>query len=104
MHRALAGADERHGTGHLEGRTGAYRLAGVPAGSYSVVVNYLGHGEQRADVTVTAGQTLSVDVELARTSFSETVQVVAAPIGEGQAAALNQQRTALNITNVVSAT
>lgn len=83
-------------------RTGAFRLSRLPAGPYSLLVLYLGHGEQRTDVTIVAGQTLPVDVTLAPDSFSETVQVRAEPIGEGQARALNQQRTAANITNVVS--
>lgn len=101
----LAGADVRlDGTAFSTAtdRTGGYRLGGVPPGSYSLVVVYLGHAEQRAEVTIAAGQTAAVDVDLARNAFAENVQVTA-PIGEGQAAALNQQRTALNITNVVSA-
>jgi TonB-dependent receptor len=85
-------------------QTGTFRLAGVPAGSYSLIVRYLGHGEERAAVTVPAGRTLTVDIELAGTSFSESVEVRAAePIAEGQASALNRQRTAPNITNAISA-
>lgn len=101
----LAGADVRLDGTAVSGatdRTGAFRLTGVPAGTYSLVVVYLGHAEQRADVTVGAGQTAAIDVELARNVFADSVQVTA-PIGEGQAAALNQQKTALNITNVISA-
>lgn len=102
---SLSGADVRlEGSAFLTAtdRAGAFRLAGVPAGTYSLVVVYLGHTERRADVTIAAGQTVALEVELARNAFAESVQVTA-PIGEGQAAALNQQRTALNITNVVSA-
>lgn len=102
----LAGADVTlDGTAFTTAadRTGGFRLVGVPAGEYSLLVLYLGHAEQRAAVTVTAGQTLTVDIQLASASFSELVQVTGEPIGEGQARALNQQRTALNITNVVAA-
>jgi TonB-dependent receptor len=84
-------------------RAGRFLLVGVPAGMRTILVSYLGHVDQRADVNVTGDRTLPVEVQLARTSFSETVVVTADPIGEGQAQALNQQRTALNITNVVSA-
>ena len=101
----LPGADVRlDGTAFATAsdRTGGFRIAGVPAGQYALLVVYLGHAEQRAEVTVAAGDAVTVDVELAKNAFSEAVQVTA-PIGEGQAAALNQQRTALNITNVVSA-
>lgn len=84
-------------------RTGSFRLAGVPAGSHTIVVFYLGHQEERAAVTVTAGQSVTVEVKLAPAGYTETIQVRSETIAEGQASALNQQRTALNITNVVSA-
>jgi TonB-dependent receptor len=84
-------------------RAGSFRLAAVPPGPYSLLVTYLGHKTERADVTVTSGQTLVVEVKLAPANFSESVSVTAEPIAEGQARALNQQRTAPNIVNVVSA-
>lgn len=84
-------------------RTGAFRLTGVPTGAYTLLALYLGHADERADVTVTASQTVTVDVKLAPANFSETVQVTGDPIGQGQAQALNQQRTAPNIQNIISA-
>jgi TonB-dependent receptor len=84
-------------------RTGEFRLSGVPAGEYSLVVSYLGHREERVAVTVTNERAVRLEIKLAPATFSETVQVRAEPMAEGQASALNQQRTALNITNVVSA-
>jgi CarboxypepD_reg-like domain len=84
-------------------RSGEFRLSGVPLGEHSLVVSSLGHREERVQVTVSREQGVRVDVKLAPASFSETVQVQGEPIGEGQASALNQQRTALNITNVVAA-
>ena len=83
--------------------TGAFRLIGVPAGRYELLVLYLGHKDERATVEVVPGRTVAVEVKLAPAQFSETVQVIADSIGEGQASALNQQRTAVNITNIVSA-
>lgn len=83
-------------------RTGAFTIANVPAGNYVLMVVYLGHADERDDVTVIAGQRLTTDVKLAPAKFHEMVEVVGA-VGDGQARALNQQRTALNITNVVSA-
>ncbi|MEZ5286887.1 MAG: TonB-dependent receptor plug domain-containing protein [Vicinamibacterales bacterium] len=102
----LAGADVAlDGTAFITAtdRTGAFLLTGVPTGEYSLLVLYLGHTDERASVTVSSGRSVSVEVSLRPASFSEVVQVTATPIGEGQAQALNQQRTALNITNVVSA-
>lgn len=83
-------------------RSGEFTLVGVPAGKYSMLVLYLGHTEQRTDVTVMSGQRVTVDVKLAPATFSDSVQV-RADAGDGQARALNQQKTALNITNVISA-
>lgn len=84
-------------------RAGRFVIVRVPAGTQTLLISYLGHADERSNVSVTAGQTLGLDVQLARTSFAETVVVSADPIGEGQAQALNQQRTGLNITNVISA-
>lgn len=84
-------------------RTGAFRLAGVPPGRYELLVIYLGHEDARATITVEPARTTPVEVQLAPAQFSETVQVTAESLGEGQASALNQQRTAVNITNIVSA-
>ena len=84
-------------------RAGRFLLSGVPTGDYQLLAVYLGHKEERSAVSVAGGATLRVDVKLAPATFSETVTVTAEPIGEGQARALNQQRTAPSIMNVVSA-
>ncbi len=84
-------------------RTGAFRLTGVPGGHFTLVIQYLGHEVERSPVTVTTGRILTVDVTLRPSQFSETVDVRAEPIGDGQARALNQQRTAPNIANIISA-
>ena len=83
---------------------GRFLLAGVPAGDQTAVVRFLGSQTVRAPVTVLAGQTVMLDIEL-RDAFvlEETVTVTAGPIGDGAVRALNQQKTAPNITNVVSA-
>jgi TonB-dependent receptor len=102
----LAGADVLlDGTAFVTAtsRTGEFRLAGVPAGDYSLVVSYLGHRDERVAVTVTSERRARLEVKLAPASFSETVQVRAEPMAEGQASALNQQRTALSIANIVAA-
>jgi TonB-dependent receptor len=83
-------------------RSGAFRLSAVPAGQYALLATYLGHKLERAEVSVAPGQTLVVEVKLAPAGFSESVSVTAETIAEGQAAALNLQRTAPNIVNVVA--
>ena len=83
---------------------GRFQLAGVPVGTQTVVVRFLGRQTVRAPVTVVSGQTVTLDIEL-RDAFvlEESVTVTAGPIGDGEVRALNQQKTAPNITNVVSA-
>jgi TonB-dependent receptor len=85
-------------------RTGAFRLVGVPVGARQIAVSFLGRATTLVPVTVSAGQVASIAVTLPRSeAVNETVTVTAESIQEGQASALNQQKTALNITNIVSA-
>jgi TonB-dependent receptor len=82
---------------------GAFLLTGIPAGAHSLVVTYLGRTDATLPVTVVADGTATVEVRLDLVqAYSESVTVTAS-IQEGQARALNQQKTALNITNVVAA-
>jgi len=82
-------------------RDGYYRIAGVPPGTYTVAVSYLGYGEGKKELTLAAGATATEHFEL-NITFSEEIEVRESAI-DAQARALNQQRTAPNITNVVSA-
>lgn len=83
---------------------GRFQLAGVPAGEQTAAVSFLGRQTVRAPVTVRPGQTVTLDIELREAlALEETVTVTAGPIGSGEARALNRQKTAPNITNVVSA-
>jgi hypothetical protein len=86
-------------------RAGRFTLLGVPGGDQSLLITYLGHREERASVTARPGEAQTITATLSRSSFIETVEVTATatPIAESQAQALNIQRTALNITNVVAA-
>src|SRR5262245_17483138 len=84
-------------------RDGHYRLAAVPSGDRTVVVVYLGRQDATVDAKVVAGATQTVNVEMKMVGFEETVDVAAPLILDAQERALNQQRTAPNITNIVSA-
>ena len=84
-------------------RTGAFRLAGVAEGARTLVVSYLGKAEARVEITVTAGEALNQAVRLETLNYKESVTVSADIILDAQARALNQQKTAANITNIVSA-
>jgi outer membrane receptor for ferrienterochelin and colicins len=57
--------------GALTGTSGAYRIAGIPAGTYTVRFTLAGWSlVEETDVGVTAGQTSNVSVTLSERSFS----------------------------------
>jgi TonB-dependent receptor len=84
-------------------RDGVFRLPGIPAGSQTLLVTYLGRRDETPAVDVSAGTTRRLDVRMSAVAFEETVTVQGQLIADANARALNQQRTAPNITNVVSA-
>lgn len=84
-------------------RDGSFRLVGVPSGPQTLVVTYLGRDDFSQALTVAAGGQASVTMRVpTSTRYEETVSV-SALILDAQARALNQQKTAPNITNIVSA-
>jgi len=82
---ALAGAVEDAATGEplvganvvLEGTnlgtsantTGEYRIAGIPAGSYTVRISFVGYQRTTESVTIRAGETTRLDVTLETRQF-----------------------------------
>jgi TonB-dependent receptor len=92
----VVGSDARTATT----RDGEFSLS-LPTGNYTVSVNYLGLPTKTLPVTVVAGQTVALPVVLG----SDTIQLEAFKITatrEGQARAINQQRTSQNLTNIIS--
>src|SRR5689334_12918398 len=83
-------------------RQGRFQIA-APAGPQTLVVSYLGRQDQNVTVDVTASASRHVDVQLGLLEYKEAVTVSAGLIADAQSRALNQQRTAPNITNVISA-
>ena len=80
---------------------GCFRLTNILPGTYKLKVQYVGYAPAEATVTVKAGQTAAVRLELrAGTTLSE-VEVRGS--FTGQARAINTQKNNLNLTNVVSA-
>jgi iron complex outermembrane receptor protein len=91
--------------------TGSYRIAGAPGGSAEIVVSYTGLDVRRVALRVPAGGTVEHDVELssvARYGADPSVvqlgsYVVTADLEtNAQTIAVNEQRHAPNIKNVVS--
>jgi TonB-dependent receptor len=81
------------------GLDGSYRLANVPAGEHTVTFTYLGLQTGTAVVTVVAGEVLNQDMTLV---YGGEIEVRGSPLLVGQAKALNRQKNAINITNIVA--
>jgi len=81
---------------------GEFTLTGVPAGTQSLQVNYLGLEPQTQTINVTGGQRTVANFTLVPAGMEELV-VRGAAIRDATARALNQQRMADNTTNVISA-
>lgn len=83
-------------------RAGNYRLELLPAGSYPVTFSYLGYAPLVRNVVIESGRTAALNA----TFGSEVVELQSYRVegtAEGQARALNQQRNATNLKNVVAA-
>jgi iron complex outermembrane receptor protein len=85
---------------------GQYRLTDVPAGEAKVRVFYTGLTSQLVPTTVAAGQVASLDVTLSAAS-GEVIQLEAFKVAskvemEAAAIAINEQRFAATVKNVVS--
>lgn len=91
--------------------TGQYRLTNVAAGPVALTIFYTGRGTQTEQVTVSAGQTVLRDITLAgvaKAGAGDVVKLDAFTVSsskemEGSAIAINEQRFARNIMQVVSA-
>ncbi len=96
---------------------GRFILPGLPPGEYQVEVSFIGYDSQLTTVTVLPGSTVTRDFHLelrsSRTEgwrpedYSESVKlerftVVADRVMSAQALAMNEQRNAANIKNVVA--
>ncbi len=83
-------------------RQGGFQLNALPPGEHVLRFTYLGYRAVERPVTVTAGANAALEVQMG----SEVVQLEAFKVEgvrEGQARALNQQKTAGNIRNIVAA-
>lgn len=81
---------------------GRFALLNLPAGDHVASVSYLGYSETSLTLTVMAGQVTEVRIEVAPAAL-EVEGFTVTGQRRGQAAALNQQLTAANVTNVVAA-
>jgi len=92
---------------------GNFSFRKIPAGDFEVEVSYLGFVSQVMRVTVPSGRVVAQDFRLSREGTDnrkaegepivlETFEVIAEQTMGGQALAMNEQRHAANIKNVVA--
>ena len=79
---------------------GQFIITKVAPGTYNATVNYVGFAPTTASVTVTAGQIAHLNVVLNPASQNDTV-LVTAERAHGEAEAINEERVADNILNVL---
>ena len=82
---------------------GYFEFLNVPAGSYRVEVEYLGYEPAVLEATVTAGGNAVVDFVMQEGAQEIGAVVVMGDQARGQAKALNQKKTNVNVSNVISA-
>src|ERR1700692_3839850 len=81
---------------------GQFIFTNLASGSYTATVNYVGFATSTSTVTVAAGQTARLNAVLDLASQSDIV-LVTAERAHGEAEAINEERVADNILNVLPA-
>ena len=84
----------------VSGGQGEFSFSGMAPGSYKLTISYVGFSAFAADVTVEAGKVARVDAVLKVASKDEEIMVTA-DRPHGEAEAINRQRTADNILDVL---
>jgi TonB-dependent receptor len=80
---------------------GDYIIQNIPAGTYTLLVRYVGYKEKSIPLSVSDGKTVQLNIQLeSETVMGETVVVTAQ--AEGQMHAINEQLSSTSIKNVVS--
>jgi len=80
---------------------GVYRIDGIPEGTYTLQVSYIGYQMKDKSVTIESGKKIIVDFRLIY-DVVEGQEVLITAQAEGQVAAINQQISSNTIINVVS--
>ncbi|MCW9708434.1 TonB-dependent receptor [Fodinibius salsisoli] len=88
--------------GTVTDNSGAFFFDNLSEGDYVLVVSYLGFETQEVEVEIADDGTEEVEVEL-EDNFLEMEGIMVQGVRQGQARALNEQREALNIKNVIDA-
>ena len=80
---------------------GGYFINNLAPGSYTIAVNYVGFATFIMTVDIKAGQTTTADVKMGVASQSQQILVTAESVS-GEAEAINREKTADNVLQVMS--
>jgi len=89
--------------GTISDRDGNFRLSGVPTGRCEVMVTYIGYKAASQSFHVKSGAPATASFRLEPGVITTDEILVVGERLQGQARAINQQKTNLNITNIVAA-
>ncbi|PWJ42920.1 TonB-dependent receptor [Sediminitomix flava] len=92
---------DSQGKGTATDVNGEFRLVNIDAGDQELIISYLGYEKLTKTVTVKSGETTVIDFQFEAAKALDEV-IVYGQSGS-QARALNQQKNAMNIVNVISA-
>src|SRR4051812_20679969 len=104
-HGFLVGAEVRVVGSDLStatSREGSFTLSGVPAGTQSLEVTYVGRKTKTVSVDVRSGATTTTNIDLGASDVIVLEAVTVESVREGQSRAINQQRTSNTVMNVIS--
>jgi len=88
--------------GALANNIGRYLLLNVPAGTHTVRVTYIGFGQEEQQVTVVAGQTVTVDFSLKDEAISLEGVVVTGTAGSARRREIGNSIDQINSTKIES--
>ncbi|MDO8542212.1 MAG: TonB-dependent receptor [Opitutaceae bacterium] len=83
-------------------RSGHYRIDAVPGGAQRLRASYLGLPDATASVTAVAGREIAADLAFNPGNTIVMERFVVESIAEGQARAVNRQRTSDTIQNIIA--
>jgi TonB-dependent receptor len=91
--------DERYFA--LTAEDGSFRINHVPAGDHTLIVNYTGLDTSKIPVSVVANESKDLTIAMSSAVYAlEKFEVSA--VRDGQAAAINEQKNAPNVVNIVA--
>jgi TonB-dependent receptor len=85
----------------ITNQQGGYFINNLPPGAYTLTVTYVGFGASTRTLNITAGQTTTLDVKMEVSSQKDQI-IVTAENASGEAEAVNREKTADNVLQVMT--